>query len=111
MVRSYSHALCEQVIAFSSQGGSKRDALRVYNIGEDTIYQWMCDATIFNTWCEQNLLPQIPTGIAIIMDNAAFYKKSTTRELIENSGCYLLYLPTYSPDFNPVEHCSHTLKS
>lgn len=70
-----------------------------------------CNATIFNTWCEQILLPQIPKGTTIIMDNAAFHKKSTTRELIENAGCYLLYLPTYSPDFNPVEHCWHTLKS
>ncbi|WP_410541844.1 transposase [Wolbachia endosymbiont (group E) of Neria commutata] len=45
------------------------------------------------------------------MDNAAFHKTAKTRELIESIGCYLLYLPTYSPDLNPIEHCWHTIKS
>ena len=45
------------------------------------------------------------------MDNAAFHKSERTKELIEKAGCYLLFLPTYSPDLNPIEHCWHTVKS
>ncbi len=45
------------------------------------------------------------------MDNAAFHKTPKTKSLIESFGCHLLYLPTYSPDLNPIEHCWHTIKS
>jgi transposase len=37
------------------------------------------------------------------MDNAAFHKNKITQELIESRQCQLLYLPPYSPDFNPIE--------
>ena len=38
------------------------------------------------------------------MDNASFHKGGKIKALIESFGCYLLYLPAYSPDFNPIEH-------
>jgi transposase len=38
------------------------------------------------------------------MDNAAFHKSPRIREIIENAGCQLLYLPPCSPDLNPIEH-------
>ncbi len=46
----------------------------------------------------------------VIMDNAAFHKSSKTREIIEQAGAKLLYLPPYSPDFNPIEHDFSALK-
>jgi putative transposase len=41
MARAYSHTLREKVMTFVNQGGSKREASRVYNIGENTIYRWI----------------------------------------------------------------------
>jgi len=38
------------------------------------------------------------------MDNAPIHKNKRIREMIENAGCKLLYLPTYSPDLNPIEN-------
>ncbi len=38
------------------------------------------------------------------MDNARFHKTKRTQELIEATGAKLLYLPPYSPDYNPIEH-------
>jgi transposase len=70
-----------------------------------------CNAHVLNVWLEHILLPHLPKGTTIIMDNAAFHKSAKTREIIENEGCFLLFLPTYSPDLNPIEHCWHTLKS
>lgn len=70
-----------------------------------------CDNVMFNLWLEQILLPQLSFGTTIVMDNAAFHKTPKTKELIEEAGCHLLYLPTYSPDLNPIEHCWHTIKS
>lgn len=37
------------------------------------------------------------------MDNATFHKSPKTKELIENAGCTLKFLPPYSPDLNPIE--------
>jgi transposase len=41
---------------------------------------------------------------AIIMDNASIHKPSRIREMIENVGRQLLYLPPHSPDLNPIQH-------
>jgi transposase len=65
----------------------------------------------FNLWLETILLPSLPRGTTLIMDNAAFHKSLKTKELIEKSGCHLLFLPTYSPDLNPIEHWWHKIKS
>ena len=45
------------------------------------------------------------------MDNAPFHKSRKIKELIEKAGCELLYLPTYSPDLNPIEHWWHKVKT
>ena len=37
------------------------------------------------------------------MDNATFHKSKKTRELIESVGCKIIFLPPYSPDYNPIE--------
>jgi len=39
----------------------------------------------------------------VVMDNAAFHKSNKPQELIEHAGATLLFLPPYSPDFNPIE--------
>lgn len=62
------------------------------------------DTSAFNYWIEEHLLPTIKEERkVIIMDNAAFHKSQKTKELIESAGHKLIYLPPYSPDFNPIE--------
>lgn len=39
----------------------------------------------------------------VVMDNAAFHRSPKTRQLIEEAGCKLIFLPPYSPDLNPIE--------
>lgn len=58
---------------------------------------------VFTCWIERFLLPNIPAGCVIIMDNAAFHKGKEMQRLIENAGHILLYLHPYSPDLNPIE--------
>ena len=45
------------------------------------------------------------------MDNATFHKGGHIQELIESSGCRILYLPPYSPDLNRIEKCWAWLKN
>ena len=74
-------------------------------------FQGGCNRHVLNIWLRDIFLPNLPKGTTIVMDNAAFHKSTETRQIIEDAGCYLLFLPTYSPDLNPIEHCWHTLKS
>ena len=67
------------------------------------LFDGTCNTELFNAWLEQMLLPELPANQVIIMDNARIHKSKKTRELIEQSGHTLLFLPPYSPDFNPIE--------
>ena len=60
-------------------------------------------ATIFESCLEGVLAPTLKSGKIIVMDNLSAHKGERVRELIEERGCELLYLPPYSPDFNPIE--------
>ena len=66
-------------------------------------YKGTCNSQLFEKWVEKVLLPEIKQGQIIIMDNATFHKSLNTKLLIESAGCQLLFLPPYSPDFNPIE--------
>jgi transposase len=65
---------------------------------------------LFNKWLTQCLIPELKEGDVVIMDNASFHKSLETRHIIERAGCKLRYLPTYSPDLNPIEKLWARLK-
>ena len=58
---------------------------------------------VFHLWITQDLLPKLPDGAAVVMDNAKFHKRKDTREAIKKAGHKLEYLPSYSPELNPIE--------
>ena len=59
---------------------------------------------VFTTWVQEDLLPKLPPKSVIVMDNATFHKGEEMKNSITKAGHTLLYLPTYSPDLNPIEH-------
>lgn len=61
------------------------------------------NSQMFNLWLKEILLPELKPNQTIIMDNTAFHKNKITEEIIKSAKCNLLYLPPYSPDFNPIE--------
>lgn len=68
------------------------------------VFEGACNRDVFETYVEQVLVPNLRSGQTVVLDNASFHKGGRIRELIEKAGCFLLYLPSYSPDFNPIEH-------
>ena len=68
------------------------------------------DGDVFLAYVEQVLCPQLRPAHCVVMDNLAAHKVAGVRELIEATGARLLYLPPYSPDFNPIEKCWAQLK-
>jgi transposase len=57
------------------------------------------------------LLPSLELGQIVVMDNLSAHRPKRIRELIEQRGCELLYLPSYSPDFNPIEEAFAKIKN
>ena len=65
----------------------------------------------FETYVEAVLIPDLRPGDIVVMDNLSSHKGPRVRELIENAGASLLFLPPYSPDFNPIEMAFAKLKA
>ena len=57
----------------------------------------------FEQFVQEELLPQLPVGSVLVMDNARIHHRQTLQEIVEAAGCRIVYLPPYSPDFNPIE--------
>ena len=68
------------------------------------------DGEIFLAYLERVLGPQLQPGDVVVMDNLSAHKVCGVREALEARGAELLYLPPYSPDFNPIEQCWSRLK-
>jgi transposase len=68
------------------------------------------DGDIFLAFIEQVLCPALKTGDVVVMDNLSSHKSAAVRTSIEKAGAELLYLPPYSPDFNPIEKAWAKLK-
>lgn len=69
------------------------------------------DGKIFLAWCEQTLAPTLRPGDIVVMDNLPVHKAAGIRDVIEARDANLLYLPPYSPDFNPIENAFAKLKA
>ena len=67
------------------------------------VFNGNCNSKIFNNWVEEFLIKELEFGQVVVMDNASFHKSQKTQELIESVGCRVVFLPPYSPDYNPIE--------
>ena len=66
--------------------------------------------TVFEAYVEKVLTPSLRRGQIVVLDNLGAHKSERARELIEGRGCQLLFLPPYSPDFNPIEEAFSKIK-
>lgn len=65
----------------------------------------------FKAYITQVLVPTLRPGDIVVMDNLAAHKHAAIREAVEAAGATLLYLPPYSPDFNPIENAFAKFKA
>jgi transposase len=65
----------------------------------------------FEVYVERVLVPELRPGDIVVMDNLSSHKGPRVRAMIEAAGACLLFLPPYSPDFNPIENAFAKLKA
>lgn len=58
---------------------------------------------VFRAYVQQILAPRLRRGDVVVVDNLSVHKDTESREIIESCGADLVFLPPYSPDFNPIE--------
>jgi transposase len=74
------------------------------------IFQGMTDTKLVLFWVKELLVPSLPPNSILVWDNATFHKSQKLKEIIEQAGHIMLFLPPYSPDLNPIEHKWYELK-
>lgn len=86
-------------------------SMSLEGMGECLAVEGSTTTAVFEAYLKRVLVPSLRAGQVVVMDNLSAHKGSRVRELIESRGCELIYLPPYSPDFNPIEEAFAKLKT
>jgi transposase len=86
-------------------------ALRLSGMTAPMVLDGPMNGAAFLAYVEQVLVPTLRSGDIVIMDNLPAHKPGPVRAAIEAAGAELLFLPPYSPDYNPIENAFSKLKS
>jgi transposase len=68
------------------------------------VFEGNCNSELFETYVRDFLIKELKQGQVVVMDNINFHKRKKIEDLIKSAGASILFLPTYSPDLNPIEH-------
>jgi transposase len=85
-------------------------SMSVRGMGPSLTVEGATTSAVFEAYVKQVLAPTLRKGQVVVMDNLSAHKGERIRELIEERGCQLIYLPSYSPDFNPIEEAFSKIK-
>lgn len=85
--------------------------LRLGGMAAPMLLDGPMNGSAFLAYAEQVLAPELRPGDIVVMDNLPAHRISGVREAIEKAGARLLFLPPYSPDFNPIEMAFSKLKA
>ncbi len=80
-------------------------------MGESVAIEGATDAKAFEAYAEHFLAPSLEEGQVVVLDGLGAHRADRVRELIEARGAELLFLPSYSPDLNPIEEAFSKIKT
>ena len=80
-------------------------------MGESMTIEGATDALAFEAYVEHFLAPTLEEGQVVVLDGLGAHRGEGIRELVEGRGADLLFLPSYSPDLNPIEEAFSKVKS
>ncbi len=116
MTRLYGRAprgerLVQKVLHGNWQTATFVAALRHNRVTAPFVLEGAMNGETFRAYVEQILAPTLKSGDIVFMDNVSVHKVAGVREAIQRRGATLVYLPAYSPDFNPIEQVFAKLKA
>lgn len=85
-------------------------SLNAQGMGPSMAVEGATTARVFETYAERLLAPALKPGQIVVMDNLGAHRPKRIEQIIEERGCELLYLPSYSPDLNPIEEALSKIK-
>jgi transposase len=68
------------------------------------------DTQAFEAYVEHFLVPTLEEGQVVVLDGLGAHRPSRIKELIEAKGADLVFVPSYSPDLNPIEEAFSKIK-
>jgi transposase len=86
-------------------------ALSPTGMGAAMLLEGAVDTAAFTAYIEQCLVPDLLPGQSVLMDNLSSHKSPAVEAAIEQAGCRLLFLPSYSPDYSPSEPALSKIKA
>ena len=86
-------------------------SLSAEGLGAAMSVEGATDGAAFQTYVKHFLVPTLKTGQIVVLDNLQVHKSLKVRELIEGAGASVLFLPSYSPDFSPIEGAFSKVKN
>ena len=116
LYREYGYAL-RGVPVYGKVRGKKFERMSIVaaQCGKEIVgrcgYTCNMNSKLFELWFSEVLLKEIPAGSVIIMDRASWHRQKVLKALAEAAGCRVIFLPAYSPDFNPIEKTWANLKN
>jgi len=116
MARKYGRALRGERLRASVPHGHWKTTtfvagLRLSGLTAPFVLDGPINGAWFQAYVDQVLVPTLAPGDIVVMDNLGSHKGAQVRKAIEATGASLLYLPPYSPDFNPIEKAFSKLKA
>jgi len=85
-------------------------SITLAGIGASMSIEGSSDGESFGLYLKRSLCPKLTRGQIVVMDNLSVHKSKEVREMIEEKGCELWFLPAYSPDLNPIEEAFSKVK-
>jgi transposase len=86
-------------------------SMSLYGMGESMCIEGGTDALAFEAYVEHFLAPSLSEGQVVVMDKLGAHRPERIRELIEARGAELVFVPSYSPDLNPIEQAFSEIKN
>ena len=86
-------------------------SISVEGMGASMSIEGSSDTDSFGRYMREILAPRLKSGQIVLMDNLSVHTSGWVRELIEERGCQLWLLPSYSPDMNPIEEAFSKVKN
>jgi transposase len=86
-------------------------ALSLEGVDAPMLLEGAMDRIAFERYIQAFVIPTLRPGQLVILDNLSAHKQAPIRRAIQAAGCHVLFLPSYSPDFNPIELAFSKIKA